>query len=213
MGLATAVCPLPDSLAQPAAIECIEYLGQIYRLWYQRLYLSSGVLNKFTIETDDPSEEATWTAAKALTTNAKVITGPQIDEPVQDEITVREYGGGNATRGGVTIRLGENATPFNAKFLNAPQSVIKTLKALNDEPNMGVYLINEAKKIIGLYDDIDTPTEFYPIPVQSLFFGSKNLGGFEGPDFNKVTFNFFPDWSDNLAIITPETGFNPILEL
>jgi hypothetical protein len=42
--------------------------------------------------------------------------------------------------------------------------------------------------------------------------GDKNLGGFDAPDGNAISWSFPPNWSDNLVIVTP-SDFNPLTDL
>ena len=95
-----------------------------------------------------------------------------------------------------------------------PQSVIKAMKSLQCEAaagNLGVFLFDENGRIEAI-KDATTATTFYPIPIQALFIGDKSHGGLEAPDNNAIQWQFLPNYSDDLAIITP-TDFNPLTDL
>ena len=76
--------------------------------------------------------------------------------------------------------------------------------------NLGIYLFDE-NGAIGALQDATTKGTYYPIPIRSLFIGDKTLGGLEAPDSNAISWSFLPNWSDDLAIVTPE--FNPLTDL
>ena len=95
-----------------------------------------------------------------------------------------------------------------------PQTIVKALKELqceSDSQNLGIYLFDENGSI-GALRDATTETTYYPIPIRSLFIGDKTLGGLEAPDSNAIQWSFLPNWSDDLAIVSPE-DFNPLTDL
>ena len=55
-------------------------------------------------------------------------------------------------------------------------------------------------------------TEYLPIPIRSLFIGDKTHGGLAAPDSNAIQWSFLPNYSDDLAIVTPD-DFNPLTDL
>ena len=60
--------------------------------------------------------------------------------------------------------------------------------------------------------DATTAGTYYPIPVRSFFVGDKTHGGLEAPDSNAIQWTFLPNYSDDLAIVTP-ADFNPLTDL
>ena len=62
-------------------------------------------------------------------------------------------------------------------------------------------------------DDNTSAAEFYPIPVRAFFVGDKGFGGFENPDKNMVSFEFPPNWSDQLHVVSPASGFAPLTDI
>lgn len=202
-------CPGASALAAVVIEACKEKVGQVQKVVFQRKFASAGTLNEVTVATDDPALQATWDTLKAASDSTKVVASPYLSEPVSEAGAKREYGGGNATIGGIPIILGREPQPFEAKFLDTSQKSIKDLKTFQCETELAVYLIDEHGRIIGLSDDIDSPTKFRPIPIQGLFVGDKSLGGYESPDMNAMEFKFFGNWSDDLSIVTP-TDFNAL---
>jgi len=209
-------------LCQSAALAALEELpidvcqniGQIQKLIVQFTNESAGVLNKFIIATADPTLKATWDAAKAEIGSKKVVITPFIGEPENEAGELRRYGGGNATPGGVEIILGTDAAPFTAKFLHKDQAAIKKMKEWNSL-DISVFLVNEAGQIIGVSQDSTVAaTEFRGIPLypNTFFVGDKVLGGYEGVDYNPIEFQFPPNWSDDLMVVTP-ADFSALSEI
>lgn len=204
-------CPLGTEITDIYIADCPEDIGQIQKLVVQRVYASAGTKNKFTIASANPNLLASWTTLLAASDSTKVVQTPYLTNPVVEPGAPRTYGGGNATLGGVEEIVGREATLFTASFLRASQRSIKDLKEIMCE-TVGVYMIDEYGRIIGISDDIASPTEFYPIPVHGFFVGDKKLGGLEEPDMNELRFYMHPNWSDNLHIVTP-TNFDALTEL
>ncbi len=205
-------CPLGESLPDIPSYNCPETFGQIQKVAFQRLYKSGGTRNSFT-QTADITKLASWTPLLAAEDGTKVVVSPYIQAPTAEAGAPRTFGGGNDTLGGVEEIVGREPTPFTGVIRKAPQSVIKALKQLQCESwgdNLGIFLFDE-NGAIGALRDETTATTYYPIPIRALFFGDKTLGGYEAPDSNAVQWSFLPDWSDDLAIITPE--FNPLTDL
>lgn len=202
------------SVLEALPIDVCQNIGQIQKIIVQFTYASVGVLNKFVIATEDPTLKATWDAAKAAVDSTKVVITPFIAEPENEAGELRRYGGGNATPGGVEIILGTDAAPFTAKFLHKDQAAIKEMKKWNSL-DISVYLVNEAGQIIGLSQDSSVAaTEFRGIPLypNTFFVGDKVLGGYEGVDYNPIEFQFPPNWSDNLTVVTP-ADFSALSEI
>lgn len=192
---------------------CPESFGQIQKVAFQRLYKSTGEKNSF--KTDAGIEKkASWTPLLAADDDTKIVISPYIQAPTAEAGAPRTFGGGNETLGGVEEIVGRELTPFTGVMRKLPQKIIKALKELQCESwgdNLGVYLFDE-NGAIGAIQDAKTATTHYPIPIRSLFIGDKTLGGYEAPDSNNIQWAFLPNWSDDLAIITPE-DFNPLTDL
>lgn len=205
-------CPLGSAIGSVTLDECPEVVGQIQKLVFQRR-LNSGVLNSFTIASANPNLLASWTPKLAATDDTKVVQTPFLNTPEMEPGAARPWGGGNQTRGGVEIIVGREPTVFRCSFINTSQKSIKDLKTFFCE-DMVVYFIDEFGRIIGKSNDIDSPTIFYGLPVAtfSLFVGDKKFGGFEEPDMNLLEFKLYPNWSDNLHLVTP-TNFDALNDL
>jgi hypothetical protein len=204
-------CPAAAAIPDIELEDCKESIGQIQKILFQRVYSAAGTLNSFTIASANPNLLASWTPKLAASNGTKVVQTPFLSGPTTEPGAARKYGGGNATLGGIEIIVGREPTTFTAMFLETSQISIKDMKAFMCE-NVGVFFIDEFGRIIGKSDDIDTPTIVYPIPINGLFIGDKKFGGLEEPDSNTLEFGLYPNWSDDLYVITP-TDFDALTEL
>lgn len=210
-----AICKCPAAAALPNIpnFTCAESFGQIQKVAFQRLYKSAGGKNSFTADAGI-GKLASWSPFLAAEDDTKIVISPYIQAPTAEAGAPRTFGGGNETLGGIEEIIGREPTPFTGVIRKMPQSLIKALKELqceSDSQNLGVYLFDENGSI-GALQDPTTATTYYPIPIRSLFIGDKTLGGLEAPDSNAVQWSFLPNWSDDLAILTPE-DFNPLTDL
>lgn len=209
----TCQCPAAASLETIPNVQCAESFGQIQKVAFQRLHTSAGVRNSFT-SSAAIGVKASWTALMAATDGTKVVVSPYIQAPTSEAGEPITFGGGNETLGGVEEIIGRNPTTFTGVMRKIPQSIIKAMKQLQCESwadNLGVYLFDENGNIEAIQDET-TATTYYPIPIRSLFIGDKTHGGLEAPDSNAIQWAFLPNFSDDLAIVTP-TDFNPLTDL
>ena len=206
-------CPAAPSLTTIPAVACGENFGQIQKVAFQRLVKADGTKNSFT-STASILLKASWTALLSAADGSKIVVSPYIEAPTSEPGAARTYGGGNETLGGVEEILGAEPTAFSAVLRRMPQNVIKIMKELMCESNagnLGVYLFNDAGQIEAIQDP-DTETTYYPIPIRSFFVSDKGHGGLENPDSNNISWQFAPNYSDDLKIVTP-TDFNPLTDL
>lgn len=206
-------CPAAAALTTIPAVTCGENFGQIQKVAFQRLYQADGTRNSFTT-TNDIKLKASWAALMAAAAGTKIVVSPYIEAPTSEPGAARTFGGGNETLGGIEEVLGPEPTPFSAVLRRMPQNVIKIMKELSCESNtgnLGVYLFNDSGQIEALQDP-SVETTFYPIPIRSFFVSDKGHGGLESPDANNISWQFAPNYSDDLKIITP-TDFNPLTDL
>lgn len=202
-------CPAGAHLADLVINDCKESLGQLQKVIFQRIYSSTGVINK--ISAAELKAKAQMAALASAADGTKIIISPYVQNPITEPGAARTFGGGNQTLGGIEIVIGREPTTFSGIIYQESQDVIKTLKEYSCE-NIGVYLIDENGNIGALTDD--NGTNYKPIPVGKFFVGDKKLGGFEEPDSNTIEWSFFPNWSDDLVIIkASELDYNPLTEL
>lgn len=209
----TCQCPAAAALETIPNFSCAESFGQIQKVAFVRLRNAQGAKNSFTSESDIKLL-ASWTPKLTAQDGSKIVVSPYIQAPTNDPGAARTFGGGNETLGGVEEIIGREPSPFTAVMRKVPQSVIKAMKSLQCEAaagNLGVFLFDENGRIEAI-KDAATATTFYPIPIQALFIGDKSHGGLEAPDNNAIQWQFLPNYSDDLAIITP-TDFNPLTDL
>lgn len=217
-------CPAKAALTTIPAVKCGESMGQVQRIAFQRIYKADGTKNGFhpgkAAEGETPevpglpiTEKASWDKLLAAADDTKIVLSPIVQAPESEPGDARTYGGGNDTPGGVEEVLGANPTSFSGVFRSVPQSVIAILKELQCEArgsNLGVYLFDENGAIEAVRDAAADGT-YHPIPIRSLFVSDKGHGGFEAPDYNNITWQFPPNFSDSLAVVKPE--FNPVDDL
>lgn len=203
-------CPAAASIPTIGQMECAQDFGQIQKIAFQRIYSAGTTRNSFT-STADIKLLASWQALLTSTSGTKVAVTPYVENPTPDGGDAITYGGGNDTLGGVTKVIGRNPVNMTFALRQFPQSIIKALKELQCEVGLGVYLFNANGQILAQQDP-ETATTYYPIPIQSLFVGDLMLNGLETPDENALSFSFAPNYSDNIAVVTP-TDFNPLLDL
>lgn len=206
----TCTCPPSAAIQSITLLECIEQFGQLARIAGQRIKKADGTINKFAgIVT--PDLLASWTPKMTAIDGEKIQITPVIQEPNNEAGAERTYGGGNLTLGGIPISLGSEPSKFTAKFLQRPQREVAPLKNWKCE-TMGAYLIDKDGVICCLADDPAAPTEWYPIPFFSWYVGDKVFGGYEGVDYNALSFAFPENWSDNLVLVRP-SDFNAFTDL
>lgn len=200
-------CPAGAHLADLSIPDCKESLGQVQKVIFQRLYTAGGAKNTIT----DPGTKTSWTALMTASDSTKCVISPYIQGPTTEPGAARTWGGGNDSLGGIAIVIGAEPTSFTGNIYQESQSVIKTLKTYMCE-TIGVYLIDDNGRIGCIADNPAKPTKYSPIPIHSFFVGDKNLGGYEAPDGNAISWSFFPNWSDDLVIVAPK-DFNPLTDL
>lgn len=209
----TCQCPAAAALDTIPAVACPENFGQIQKIAFQRLLKADGTKNSFT-STAAITALASWTALLAATDGTKIVVSPYVNSPADSGGDARRSSGGNDDLGGIAVVLGGNPVQFDGVFTSVPQSVIKIMKELQCEAqagNLGVFLFDENGKIEAI-QDATTATTYYPIPIRSLFIGSKIHGNFDAKDTNAISWMYPDNYSDNLAIVTP-TDFNPLTDL
>lgn len=204
-------CPAGAHLTDLSIAECKESLGQIQKIIIQRKYQSAGLLNK--ISAADIKTKTAMTGLASASDGTKIIISPFIQNPTTTPGEARTFGGGNATLGGIEIVIGREPTAFEGIIYQESQQTIKAMKSYSCE-EIGVYLIDENGNIGAIADSPASPANFSPIPIRSFFVGDKNLGGYEEPDSNAITWSFLPNWSDDLVIIKQsELDYNPLTDL
>lgn len=209
------VCPPAAEITDIPAVTCFEDFGQIQKIALQRVYSTGITKNSFAnTGVGDIKLKASWDVFLAAADGTKLQVTPDVEAPTFEPGAARTVGGGNATVGGITKKIGRE--PSNITFtLNAyNQGIIEALKSYETERAIGVFLFNEHGQIGCIVNNRTTPTAYYPIPVapRTFFVGDKNIGGLEAEDSNQLMFSFLPNWSDKFVVVTP-TDFNPLTDL
>lgn len=206
-------CPAAAAITTIPAVTCPENFGQIQKVAFQRLKKADGTKNSFT-SSAAITALASWTALMAAADGSKIVISPYINAPADSGGDARRTGGGNDDLGGISEVLGANPVQFDGSLRSVPQSIIKVMKELMCEAqagNLGVFLFDENGKIEAIQDKT-TATTYYPIPIRSLFIGSKIHGNFDAKDSNAISWMYLDNYSDQLAIVTP-ADFNPLTDL
>lgn len=208
--MAICTCPAAASIPSIGQLTCPQDFGQIQKIAFQRIYSTGTTRNSFT-SSADIKLKASWQALLTAEDGTKVAVTPFVEAPTPDGGDAITFGGGNDTLGGIVKNIGRNPVNMTFELRQYPQDIIRAIKQLECEANLGVYLFNGDGQILAEQDQT-TATTYYPIPIQSLFVGDLMLNGLETPDANLLTFGFRPNYSDDLAVVTP-TDFNPIMDL
>lgn len=210
------ICPCPAATALPdiPAKECAQDFGQIQKIAFQRIYSSGTTRNSFvgsgTPLTPTITKIASWETPLAAEDGTKIVVTPFVEAPTADGGDAITFGGGNDTLGGIETIVGRNPINMSFSLRQFPQSIIKALKQMQCEANLGVFFFNDKGQILAQQDET-APTTYYPIPIRSLFVGDLMLNGLETPDENALSFSLHPNYSDDVAIVTPE-DFNPLVD-
>ena len=200
-------CPAGAALPQIPNVSCPQDWGQTQKIIFQRIFKTAGTKNSFT-SSSDIKQLSSWTALFSASDGTKCVITPYVEAPTSDGGDAITFGGGNDTVGGTTKVIGRN--PVNMSFVmrQMTQDVIKALKGLQCEDELGVYLINGDGQILAVSS---ADNEYTPIPIRSLFISDLKLMGLDNPDENALSFSFLPNWSDDVKVVTP--GFNPLTDL
>ena len=203
------MCSCPAGAALPAVpnASCPQNWGQTQKIIFQRIFKTAGTKNSFT-QSASIKQLSSWTALFSASDGTKCVITPYVEAPTSDGGDAITFGGGNDTVGGTTKVIGRN--PVNMSFVmrQMTQDVIKALKGLQCEDELGVYLVNGDGQILALSSK---DNEYTPIPIRSLFISDLKLMGLDNPDENALSFSFLPNWSDDAKVVTPE--FNPLTDL
>ena len=203
------MCSCPAGAALPAVpnASCPQNWGQTQKIIFQRIFKTAGTKNSFT-QTASIKQLSSWSALFSASDGTKCVITPYVEAPTADGGDAITFGGGNDTVGGTTKVIGRN--PVNMSFVmrQMTQDVIKALKGLQCEDELGVYLVNGDGQILALSSK---DNEYTPIPIRSLFISDLKLMGLDNPDENALSFSFLPNWSDDAKVVTPD--FNPLTDL
>lgn len=191
----TICCPIPTAIlsVNTTLNSCRSDVGQIQKMVFWRTGNSIGTHGTGT---GGSLTLTAWQALLTATDDTKAIISPwvsNVEIPVSES---REFGGGNETRDGITIKKGGQAVPVTCVAYMEDQDVITAMKQLECEA-LDVLFINESNQFI--YSDTDTFSGFKIAPG-SMFISDKSIGGYDVPDQNMITFNLVPNWSDTLEI-------------
>ena len=188
----TVCCPEPSALVSAVTTlnSCAVDVAQIQKLVFWRTGQSIASITTALIQT-------TWDTLLAAADDTKALVTPLLHNPDIPMGDAREFGGGNETQWGATLRKGAQSPALTFTMLAESQNVIALLKELRCE-YLDVLFINEANQLI--YSDAGTVVAGFKVVPNSLFVSDKKIGGFDEFDSNIIQFNLQPNWSDTLEM-------------
>lgn len=232
------ICTCPASVAINTIenVECPVSFGQIQKVIFQRIYNPNhtgffdenrnskyGGYNWEAVGNYFGNAPAGVIQAKFAATDAiKMVITPYINAPEDSGGDVRQTAGGNDDLSGVAEVLGGESVQFAGVLRSCPQSLIAALKELQCDAlngNLGVYLIDENGQVecLGIpgrtSPGSDLTTIVLPIPIRDLFIGDKIHGNYDGKDHNVISWNYLPNYSDNLIVVPKPKYYNPLTDL
>ena len=197
----------PSEGADVRLNECLQKLGQLQKIGLQ--YLKNGTTkNKIT----DPKELANWQPFLDATDATKIVMSPFIAAPANEPGAPVVFGGGNDTVDRIEVVIGREASGFNGQIHSVKQNTIEDLKKWMHYLNIGAWWFDGEGNIGCLTDNINTPTEYYPIPMKAFFVGDLQPGHSDSVDMNAISWKLKPNWSDKFVVIKA-TDFSPVDDL
>jgi hypothetical protein len=196
----TTCCPKATYLSSAVTTlyPCPQEFGQIQKLIFWRRGQKLTAVASAVIST-------TWTAKLVATGDSKaLVVGFVIGKVTAGD--PREAGGGNETKNGIPVVIGQQPSSAEFMAIQFDQDVIKALKKLQCEA-LDVLFINENGQF--MYADTiygGTASGFYGFPIQGLSVNDLEFGDFDGKDQNKIKFYLPPNWSND-AEISAATAF------
>lgn len=180
-------------------VTCSENFGQVQKALFCRISTFGTVV----------ATPAGIIAALQAKIPASALVSPFLEAPSQEPGEARTFGGGNDTPNGVEVFLGMGPSTFSAAMRGVPQNIVADMKALicfAEINDLGVILVNGEGQVEGVGGGTAQAPTLAPIPVRALRISDKIHGGYEEPDRNEIEWQFLPDYSDGLTIVTPTTG-------
>ena len=180
-------------------VTCSENFGQVQKALFCKIS---------TFETVSASPAGVVAALQAKIPTSALVS-PFLEGPSQEAGEARTFGGGNDTPNGVEVFLGMGPSTFSAAMRGVPQNIIADMKALicfAEVNDLGVILINGEGQIEGVGGGTSQAPTLAPIPIRALRISDKIHGGYEEPDRNEISWQFLPDYSDDVVIVTPTSA-------
>lgn len=203
-------CPSPTALTEVPTSDCPFDLKQVQRVAFQRrgnnFDQTAGTPTNITLGAD-------WAAFKAAADSSKIVCSPLIGgDPIIDAgEAITEGGGDNSTLNGVEEVTGTNPSSFSCNFKSITPLQEVALKSLVCEKSLMVYLINQDQQIACV--EVNPSDIHTGLNIQSFFFSDRDNKGFGTNDTNSMSFQLPAGWSENIVLIQPEAGFNPLTDL
>lgn len=194
-------CPQTVASISPSLGSCAFKPGQIYRVFFQKVFLTGSTKNAVALA--DADDVATFSALLAASTEAKMIATGIVGGGKVTAGQVKEFGGGNETPGGAPIPMGKGTSKFEGKMFQVIPTAIAELRKLESVEGLGVYFVSHNNQIIGKKETISSVVSFLPIPLESFpYFQDTQFGELETPSENMFGFYLPENWSDTIEIVS-----------
>ena len=197
-------CPPSAALGDIDAQDCPEDLGQVQRLFFQRLGAGS-----FATEIIFAAQ-ATWTPLFIAADGTKITKSPRFENHIIPQVEpITEGGGDNTTLDGAEVVLGSGPVTVTGTFRSVKNAIIEQMKLLGCEstpgqsPGLGVFMVNEFGKLIGIQSGI-AGTTVSPIPVTSFFVSDSGNDGKNTNDKSNFRYNLKEGWRNGLILVQPD---------
>lgn len=198
-------CPPPAFLADVPDQSCPERYDQIVRFFFQRKQ-SSPSFSDTTIKT-----QATWTPLLSANDDTKIIGSPLVPNVVipTGEI-IKEGGNDNTTINGIPKLGGRSFVGVTAQLQDVEAAVRTALRALASESALQPGFTNLWFYMVNRYNQIIAGSDGSGIEVYNVMVGDVGTEGLNKSNVANLSFDLAPGWSDNVAVFTPDAGFQPI---
>lgn len=158
-------CPPPASLVAPVATVCPIKFDQI-----QKIALGRSFTARFADEAD-LLLEATWTAAKALTTDEKIVITPFVSGLVfPASEAIKQGGNDNTTLNGVSEVMGGQMITVTFQLKNVSAATAESIRKIGTETmlqpgvsNIEAFFFGTNNSIIYNSDSAGTVVKGFPI--------------------------------------------------
>lgn len=199
-------CPLPGSLATIPYNPCVDLFGKDGRWIFQR---RDDANNLFVNGSNGIELEASWSALPTASDNTKVVVSPLLEEVNFNDPDILED---SENLDGAAIAVGSGPQLVTAMVRNPTPAQYTALKALECEPNLSFYRIDDNSKIGAR--GVGSDHAGIIISPNTFIIRDPSKGPTRG-DQNKLMIQFYlrAGWYETFDVVTPAAGFDPLTEI
>lgn len=200
-------CPAPSALAAITATTCPTKFDQIQKMALGRVFAG-----RFADATD-LGTEATWTAAKALTTSEKIVITPYLSNLViPGSEAIKQGGNDNTTLNGVSEVMGGQMVTVTFTLKNVSAATAEALRAIGTETMLQPGVSQIEAFFFGtdnsiIYNAESAGTAASGFPIYNLVVGDVGSEGLNSHNTYNISFEMAFGWSRYWKMITP--AWNP----